>query len=64
MLEDLIKQARHDHALYRQAVKENKPLSVILYWAKEKRESEEAVAKATKWSNSKLIDVITNGANI
>jgi 16S rRNA G1207 methylase RsmC len=63
MLEELVRQARHDHALYSQAVKENKPLSVILYWAKEKRNSEEAIAEITKWSRTKLIDVITNGAN-
>lgn len=60
MLEQLVNQARYDHAIYRQAVRENKPLSVILFWANKMRDSEEALKQATKWSRTKLIDVITN----
>jgi hypothetical protein len=63
MIAALVQQARYDHAIYRQAVRDNKPLSVILHWAKEMRESEEALAQATKWSKTKLIDVITNAAD-
>jgi hypothetical protein len=63
MIAELVRQARYDHAIYRQAINDNKPLSVILYWAKEMRESEEALAKATKWNRGKMIDVIVNGAD-
>lgn len=60
MIAELVKQARYDHAIYRKAINENKPLSVILFWANKMRDSEEALKQATKWSRTKLIDVITN----
>lgn len=63
MLDQLVAKARKDAAMYRLAIKDNKPLSVIIYWANEFKASEEAVKKATKWNRGKLIDVITNGAD-
>lgn len=57
--EQLLKETRHAYHLYRQAVKQNKPLSVILYWSNMYNNKHKELKHHTKWSLTRLNTEIT-----